>query len=37
MEVLKLLKQWYQIVVFTASMNVYANAILDYLDPNHDI
>ena len=37
LEVLKLLKKWYKIVVFTASLSTYANAILDHLDPNDEI
>lgn len=37
MEVLKMLKKWYKIVVFTASLSTYANAILDYLDPNNEV
>jgi Dullard-like phosphatase family protein len=37
MEILKMLKKWYKIVVFTASLSTYANAILDYLDPNNEV
>lgn len=37
MEVLKLLKPYYKIVVFTASLSTYANAILNYLDPNNEV
>ena len=32
-----MLKKWYKIVVFTASLSTYANAILDYLDPNNEV
>lgn len=36
-EALKALKQWYRIVIFTASVSPYADAILNHLDPNNEI
>jgi len=37
MDVLRALKKWYRIVVFTASLKTYADAILNHLDPENDI
>lgn len=34
---LRKLRKWFHIVVFTASLPTYANAILDYIDPNNEI
>ena len=31
------MSQYYEIVVFTAATSDYANAILDYIDPNNNI
>jgi len=36
MECLEEAKKFFQVIVFTASHQVYADAILDYLDPNHE-
>lgn len=36
-EILRLLKNLYRIVLFTASVPSYADAILDFLDPNKEI
>ena len=35
--VLRLLSQFYQVIVFTASHYTYANTILDYLDPTGEL
>lgn len=37
MEVLKALKEYYRIAIFTASVKAYADTILDFLDPNKEI
>ena len=37
MQVLKALKKWYRIAVFTASVRTYADTILNYLDPNNEV
>lgn len=37
MEVLRLLKRNFRIAVFTASLKTYADAILDYLDPEGEV
>ena len=36
MECLEEANKHFQVIVFTASHQVYADAILDYIDPNHD-
>ena len=36
-DVLEKLNQWYEIVVFTAGEQEYADCILDYIDPNRTI
>ena len=37
LECLKLANKHFQVIVFTASDQEYADAILDYLDPNHEL
>jgi CTD small phosphatase-like protein 2 len=37
MECLEEANQNFQVIVFTASHQTYADAILDYLDPNHEL
>jgi len=37
MEVLRALKKYYRIAVYTASVKAYADTILDYLDPDKEI
>lgn len=37
MEILKILKKYYRIAVFTASVRAYADTILSYLDPKGEI
>jgi TFIIF-interacting CTD phosphatase-like protein len=37
MEVLRALKEYYRIAIFTASVKAYADTILDFLDPNNEI
>lgn len=34
---LKELKKYYEIIVFTASHSCYANVVLDYLDPKKEL
>lgn len=36
-ECLLQVKKWYQVIVFTASKKNYADTILDFIDPNHDL
>jgi len=36
-ECLREASKFFQIVVFTASHKSYADVVLDYLDPNHDL
>ena len=36
-EVLKELSKFYEVVIFTASLRQYAETIIDYLDPDHNI
>ena len=37
MELLKSLKDRYEVMIFTASHSCYANEILDYLDPAKEL
>jgi len=34
---LEVVSQWYEVVIFTASLSVYANAVIDKLDPHRRI
>eukprot|EP00180_Rhodochaete_pulchella_P000180 Plantae.Rhodophyta-Rhodochaete_pulchella.ctg1119.p1 GENE.Plantae.Rhodophyta-Rhodochaete_pulchella.ctg1119~~Plantae.Rhodophyta-Rhodochaete_pulchella.ctg1119.p1 ORF type:complete len:300 (+),score=36.75 Plantae.Rhodophyta-Rhodochaete_pulchella.ctg1119:1547-2446(+) len=34
---LKVVSQWYEVVVFTASLSLYANPVIDRLDPTHTV
>lgn len=36
-EALNILKECFEIIVFTASHNCYANKVLDYIDPKHEL